>query len=113
MTGKPLIGLTTLEVIAFASHLQGDILSVIDANRGQYYVQRFRKVEELAPLSDPMLVDEAMLAPLAHGAKIAQTQPKAEDVAELAVAKWQNGERVFPIAPIYIREPDAKLSVHV
>ena len=113
VTGKPLIGLTTLEVIAFALGVHGDILSVIDAYRGQYYVQRFRRNAALRPLSDPMLVDAHMIEPLAHGAKIAQILPQAGHVAELAYVKWQKGEREFPSSPVYIREPDAKISASV
>ncbi len=108
-TGKPLIGLTTLETIAYGSGMEGDILAVIDAYRGQYYVQRFRMTDMLSPLSGPMLVDEAMLPALRHGAKMAQNLPDAEDVAKLAYARWSAGEREFPHAPLYIREPDAKL----
>ena len=108
-TGKPLIGLTTLEVIAYGAKLRGDIVSVIDAYRGQYYVQRFRMIEQLTPISAPMLIEEKTLPALAHGAKTVQETPKAEHVAELAYTKWQNGERKFRSSPLYIREPDAKL----
>lgn len=108
-TGKPLIGLTTLEVIASSAKLTGDILAIIDAYRGQYYVQRFRMIEHLTPLSDALLVYENILPALAHGANRVQTIPKAGDVAALAYAKWQAGEREFPDSPLYIREPDAKL----
>jgi len=109
-TKKPLIGLTTLEVIAYASKLQGDVLAIVDAYRGQYYIQRFRRIEKLTAVSDPMLVDEKMLPPLAHGAKKAQPGIiNAEDVAALAAEKWLAGEREFPTSPLYIREPDAKL----
>lgn len=112
-TGNPLIGLTTLEVIAYGSRLHGDILAVIDAYRGQYYVQRFRVAETLSPLSDPMLVDEKLLPALAHGAKKVQAIPDAENVAALAAYKWESGEREFPSAPLYIREPDAKLPASI
>jgi tRNA A37 threonylcarbamoyladenosine modification protein TsaB len=111
--GKPFIGLTTLEVMAFQSGLRGDILAVIDAHRGQYYVQRFRKMDRMVPLSDALLVDEKALMALAHGAKKAELSAKAQSVAALAYEKWQAGERSFPTNPLYIREPDAKLpAVH-
>lgn len=106
---KPLIGLTTLEVIAYGSRLRGDILSAINASRGQYYVQRFRIMDTLQPISEAMLVDEKLLPALGHGAKIVQEPPTAENVAALAAQKWEQGQREFPIAPLYIREPDAKL----
>lgn len=109
VSGKTMIGLTTLEVIAYGAQVRGDILAVINAHRGQYYVQRFRLLEEIIPLSDPMLVEEKMLAPLSHGAKRVEAIPTAEAVALLAYQKWQAGTRVFPDVPVYIREPDAKL----
>jgi tRNA threonylcarbamoyladenosine biosynthesis protein TsaB len=107
---KPLIGLSSLEVIAFAAQLKGDVLAVIDAHRGQHYVQRFRANGALTPQSDPLLVEEKNLPALAHGAKIVQTPPQARDAALLAAEKWAVGERNFPAAPLYIREPDAKVS---
>lgn len=108
-TNKPLIGLSVLEVMAHASKLQGDILSVIDAHRGQYYAQRFRRLKKLESVSDPMLVDAKLIPALAHGAKQVQAGITAEDVAALAHERWAAGKRKFPSAPLYIREPDAKL----
>jgi len=106
---QPLIGLSTLETIAFASTAQGDLLAVIDAHRGQYYAQRFRRNGVLVPQSDPLLVDAKTLPALAHGAKTVQEQPNAVSAARLAAEKWAGGERNFPATPLYIREPDAKL----
>jgi len=108
-TDKPLIGLTTLEVIAWGAQHKGDALAIIQAYRGQRYVQRFRLNGVLIPQSDPLLVDEKAVAALGHGAKILETPPQARDAASLATAKWAGGERSFPTAPLYIREPDAKL----
>jgi tRNA threonylcarbamoyladenosine biosynthesis protein TsaB len=107
--GKPLIGLTTLEVIAYSAGIQGDILAIIDAYRGQWYVQRFRKLEQMTALSDPLLVEEPSLQALSHGAKKVQEVPYATNVAGLAYYRWMQGEREFPAAPLYIRAPDAKL----
>ena len=109
VSGKPLIGVSSLEVIAHASGIRGDILAVINAYRGQYYVQRFRKVETLYAQSDAMVVDEKMLKPLSHGATLVESTPNATQVALLAYHKWQEGEREFPTLPLYIRPPDAKL----
>jgi tRNA threonylcarbamoyl adenosine modification protein YeaZ len=109
VAGKPFIGLSTLETIAFQSGIRGDVLAVIDAYRGQFYVQRFRVADTMVTASAPMLVDAKLVASLAHGAKKAQSLPGAKSVAALAYQKWKNGERTFPSAPLYIREPDAKL----
>ncbi len=106
---KPFIGLTTLEVIAWSTQIQGDVLAVINAYRGQCYVQRFRMNGPLVPQSDPLLVDEKSVSALGHGAKVVQSPLHARDVAMLAAEKWSLGERSFPTAPLYIREPDAKL----
>jgi tRNA threonylcarbamoyladenosine biosynthesis protein TsaB len=107
--GKPLIGLTTLEVLAWRSGIKGDVLAIIDAYRGQWYAQRFRMNGLPTPLSDPLLVDEKSLKALGHGAKTVHGVPYAADIAALANAKWASGERQFPTSPLYIREPDAKL----
>lgn len=106
---KPLIGLTTLEVIAWGTEHPGDVLATINAYRGQHYAQRFRKNGALIPQSDPLLVDDKAISALGHGAKIAETLPRARDTAALAALKWAAGERSFPTTPLYIREPDAKL----
>ncbi len=106
---KPLIGLTTLEVIAHASGISGDVLAVIDAYREQWYVQRFRMNGAAAAQSDPLLLDAKGLKALSHGAKIVETAPTARGLAALAYEKWMRGERIFTNSPLYIREPDAKL----
>jgi len=106
---KPLIGLTTLEVMAWSAQIRGDVLAIIDAYRNQRYAQRFRANGSLIPQSDPLLVEETAVAALGHGAKIIETPPNARNTALLAAEKWAAGERNFPAAPLYIRAPDAKL----
>ena len=107
--GKPLIGLTTLEVIAWGSGHTGDVLAVIDAYRGQHYAQRFQLNGHAVPQSDPLLVEERTVKALGHGALSVMQPPKARDAATLAAHKWMDGQRDFPRDPLYIREPDAKL----
>lgn len=109
VTGKPLIGLSALEVIAFESGVQGDVVAVIDAHRQQFYAQRFRMNGLPMPLSQPLLVEESALKALLHGAKRAESFFNAQGVAALAAAHWAQGRREFPMDPLYIREPDAKL----
>jgi tRNA threonylcarbamoyl adenosine modification protein YeaZ len=106
---KALIGLSTLETIAWGAQISADVLAVIDAYRGQFYVQRFRLNGNLIAQSDPLLIDEKALPALGHGAKVIQNPPHARDAAKLAAKKWAAGERNFPAVPLYIREPDAKL----
>lgn len=106
---KPLIGVNSLEVMAFASRAEGDVVAVIDAHRQQFYVQRFRLNGSLTAQSDPLLVEEMGLKALAHGARRLQNTFDAADVAALAHALWREGKREFPCEPLYLREPDAKL----
>lgn len=107
--GKPMIGVSTLETIAWGAKIEGDVLAVIDARRGQFYAQRFRRNGALVAQSEPLLVESRMLPSLGHGAKTVQAPTHARDAAGLAAAKWASGERDFPATPLYIREPDAKL----
>lgn len=106
---KPLIGVSSLEVIAFASELEGDVVAIIDAHRQQFYAQRFRMSGLPQPFSGPLLVEADALRSLAHGAKRASDPFDAQNVAALAHAQWAEGRREFPTEPLYIREPDAKL----
>lgn len=110
VSAKPMVGVNSLEVLAFSSEIQGDVVAVIDAHRQQFYAQRFRCLAGVvSELSPPMLVDEAGLRALAHGAKRVQGSWSANDVARLAQRQWATGRRDFPSEPLYIREPDAKL----
>lgn len=109
VSAKPMIGVGSLDVIAAASGLTGDVVAVIDAHREQFYVQRFRANGVPVPVSQPLLVEKQALGALAHGARRAQEDFTAEDVARLAGVYWAEGKREFPMDPVYIREPDAKL----
>lgn len=108
-TCKPLITLTTLETLAFGFEGPGDVLACIDAYRGEWYAQRFRAAGALIPQSDPLLVNDAALKALGHGATQVSGPIHARAVARLATYKWQAGERDFKRDPLYLRAPDAKL----
>lgn len=108
VTGKQLIGVSTLETIAYGAGLQCDVLATIDAYRGQYYLQRFRSNGALLAQSGALLVDAGKIDALGHGAKVIASLPHARDVAGLAYSKLLAGEREFPTNALYIREPDAK-----
>jgi tRNA threonylcarbamoyladenosine biosynthesis protein TsaB len=111
VTGKPLIGLSTLEVIAYSARDGKDVVAVINAYREQWYIQRFRMNGTMHAMCEPMLVDDKGKKAVAHGAKIVEAIPGAAMVAALAHDKWVRGERKWPTDPLYIREPDAKLPV--
>ncbi|MEI6729620.1 MAG: tRNA (adenosine(37)-N6)-threonylcarbamoyltransferase complex dimerization subunit type 1 TsaB, partial [Pseudomonadota bacterium] len=106
VANKPLIGLSTLEVIAFAADCEGDMVASIDAYRGENYVQRFNSGKAI---SEAMSIKKEAIADFAGDAKIVETLPNAEKLARLAAYKWQQGERDFSTSPLYIRPPDAKL----
>lgn len=106
---KKLVGLSTLEVMAFASGTIGDVAATIDAHRDQWYVQRFRVTEHgLTAQSDALLLDERARKALAHGAKSAERLPDATEVGKLAYLRWTRGDRDFSDAPMYLRAPDTK-----
>lgn len=107
--GKPLMGINALEAIAFSAGVEGDVAVAIDAHRGQFYAQRFRINGVPEVVSPEMLAEESGVKALAHGAKLVTTACNAEAVAKLADAWWRSGRREFPVDPLYIREPDAKL----
>ena len=129
--GLPLIGLTTLEVLAAGvpeALARGAILAVLEARRGEVYVQAFGA--GLEPLCDP-----AALAPDAALALVAERRPvlvgdAAPRLARLfgaravvapgdgqpdaAVAARLAASRPPPppgtaVAPLYLRAPDARM----
>jgi len=119
----PTVGIGTLE--ALAADAQGLVFSVIDARRGQLYLQGFDDGRALmAP--DALTAETAaariaeasqgrpftlvgsgapLLAGLAPGAKIVAAEgADARHVARLAAARDP-----APLKPLYLRAPDAKL----
>lgn len=133
---RPLIGVTSLELVALAAKeerpdVQFPVYSVIDARRGQVYLQPFSS--ELEPLEDPEMVDyEGMADRLSSGHWLlafhghadvlghcpcqegrVEWTPKpvtvhARQVAQLAMQKPEPFGREG-VHPLYIRPPDAKL----
>jgi len=132
-SGLPLVGITTLEAIAAgAAELstgQRSIATVIDARRGEVYIQCFGP--DMDPLSTPAALpyetaaaELAATAPLlvgtgvhlitpflAPGADVAREesaadQPRAVIIARRAAVHEPSDE---PPVPVYLRAPDAKL----
>lgn len=109
-SGKPMLGVGSLEVIAHMSEMEGDVAAIIDAHREQFYVQRFRMGGPVpVAVSEPLLADANGLRAVAHGAKRCMDAPDAKGVAALAAAYLKEGRKEFSAEPVYIREPDAKL----
>jgi len=119
----PTVGIGTLE--ALAADAQGLVFSVIDARRGQLYLQGFddgralMAPDALAAETAAARIAEAsqgrpftlvgsgapLLAGLAPGAKIVAAEgADARHVARLAAARDP-----APLKPLYLRAPDAKL----
>jgi len=119
----PVVGLGVLETLAAGQ--PGLVFAVMDAKRGQLYLQAF---EGGAPLMAPDALElgtaAARLAELAGGrpatlvgpgaALLADALPQAQVLAldhpdPVAVAHLAAVRSVVPPRPLYLRAPDAKL----
>jgi len=135
--GLPLVGVTTLEAIAFPVSAKPDevIVASFDARRDELYLQSFDAGHQ--PLTEPLLVsvDDAVAhltgtdfvlvgtgseilseklgaQGLRHRFSDAPAQPDALNVARIALARIAaEGAETFAKAPepLYLRAPDAKL----
>ena len=135
---RPLIGLSTLEVLAAgvpATERDGPVLAALDAGRGRLYAQLFDR--SLAPLTEPeALTAEALpgfVAAAANGAPLivagtgqavalaavlpaiearaatGSPTPDARVLVRCAAARADNGdEAATPVRPLYLREAGAK-----
>jgi len=132
----PLIGVTTLEAVAEGLPAgEGKVrVTAFDARRGELYVQAFEG-EALTPLTDPQIlkVEDAASAVIAaaggtaieiagtgagllqdaltgQGVKAAAPEVEAHpDAALIAPIAATRAIPALPPAPLYLREPDAKL----
>lgn len=128
---RPLIGLTTLEVLAAAvpaAQRGGSVMAAIDARRGEIYGQVF--APDLSPLGEAAarsaeaLAGEPWRAPVQVVGTAAQSMaallgegaapfpgdgcPDALVAAQLAARRPLPAVGV-PVAPLYLRPPDARL----
>lgn len=116
----PVVGVGSLE--ALAEPERGDVLAVLDAKRGQVYLQAFSggapvsapdalpieiaaaRVAEFAP--DILIgTGAALLAGLRTGARVVE----ADTTDPVAVARLAAARTPVPPRPLYLRAPDAKL----
>lgn len=125
VTGLPLIGITSLEALAYHAYLQqaATVLAAIDAGRGQYYGQYF---DQMTASTDPLLYanDGDINADYVIGnAKLSQYNgtliphanglPTAKEIGQKAVFRLKNESAIItehnaPLLPLYVRPPDAK-----
>lgn len=124
--GKPCIGVGVLEALAASNPGQGLTVAVIDAKRGQVYVQVFDAAAALmAPDALPIEDAAARLAELWRGGPVRLVGPGGHLLAEVA-PEIEILERAgpdplavcalaaarpadVPARPLYLRAPDAKL----
>ena len=120
---KPAVGIGTLE--ALAAQASGLVFPVIDARRGQLYLQAFEggralmapdavtsevacaRIAELSQGRPFTLVGSgaALLADFAPSATVIEAEgADARDVARLSLTRAPG-----PLKPLYLRAPDAKL----
>lgn len=116
----PVVGVGSLE--ALAQPEQGSVLAVLDAKRGQVYLQAFADgaavsapdvlpietaAARLAEMDSETLVGTgaALLAQMRPGARIIEI----DHADPVAVAKIAAARAPTPPRPLYLRAPDAKL----
>lgn len=133
-SGKPAVGVTTLEAIAAAQPpAAGSLIVAIDAKREDLYIQQFAGGVLWRPSGAPVAQLPAVVAPPAGPFAIAgdgaarlyaaldadargrvtlladHALPDAAVVARLAAARLLSGEAIVSPRPLYLRPPDAKL----
>jgi len=118
--GIPAVGIGSLE--ALAAPERGDVVAVLDAKRGQVYLQAFSggaavsapdalpietAAARLAEFAPDILIGTgaALLADVRPGVRVIDT-----DVTDpVAVARLAAARSPVPPRPLYLRAPDAKL----
>ena len=122
--GKPCVGVGSLEALAASAAGAGLTAAVIDAKRGQVYLQAFEAgAAVMAPDALPLETAAARLAELWKGGPLrligpgapllAEAAPGAETILRAAPAPEAicalASKRSTPARPLYLRAPDAKL----
>lgn len=107
--GVPCVPVTTLQAIALGTN--GTVCVLIDARRGQAYVQRF---EDGRAASEPELRphDEVVSAGEARGVGLVAMMPRNAPPDTFpdpeAMARAAGALPAAPLRPFYLRAPDAK-----
>lgn len=102
-----LIGISTMEALSYLQN--GDVIAVLEAGRGHYYAQLF---SNHIATSDIWLAGSEEILKFSQSHKIIGTFHEQQIFPDsryfIKALKMYNDKK--EIAPIYIREPDAKIS---
>jgi tRNA threonylcarbamoyladenosine biosynthesis protein TsaB len=108
----PTIGVSTLEALSILK-VENDIVSTLNASRGEVYCQRFcdgipkSNIEVLSLETAKKFVDDSEVTGFLGNNEL----PDAQKAGMCALRKLHNHSIVnFPLEPLYIREPDALVS---
>lgn len=108
-SGKPLIGVTTLEVLAAMSG-KAPVLALVDTKRNDYYGGSFGSDGVSLEAARIWSADEVMAVRQAGGMHIIQDTPDAVVLARLAAVLPVSGTE---ITPIYLREAEVSVSKRI
>lgn len=131
--GKPCLGVTSLEAIAFPVRgevKKGELIAAcFDARRNEAYLQLF--TSDLSPYMAPALIslDEmggllpdvnivavgtgaSLILERAASAREAAASPLPDARSVAAIAASRNAEDALPPNPLYLRAPDAKVQTN-
>ena len=126
---KPIVPISLLEVVATAANVDGPVISLLDAGRGEVYVGEYEIRRAMATVRNERLVSRNEFLSIARGflvstpdAVLAQTAQEAglttnlvtvgsEAIAQVGWRKLQAGETVPPeqLEANYIRRSDAEI----
>jgi tRNA threonylcarbamoyladenosine biosynthesis protein TsaB len=126
---KPIVPVSLLEVVAVASNAKGDLLSALDAGRGEIYVGEYQIHGDTARATNEQLLAKKDLPSAAEGRIVATTDANlaqimrdqaltvhlvsigAEAVCRVGWYKLKAGETAAPeqLEANYIRRSDAEI----
>lgn len=116
--GKPMIGVSSLDLLAHAyRHAGNDLVSVIDARRGEVYAARYEVTAgELKRVMEPtVLAPDDLLSQLGGALLVGDTlrpaifdRPSADALATIAPS--YDLVSANTVQPLYLRKSDAELN---
>lgn len=128
--GKPIAAVSLLEALALATHLEGDVLTVLDAGRNEVYIGEYAVAATNAVMRRERLAGREEFFACAANAAIVTAEsaiteeaqrrglrvqpveyPRSDAIARIGWRKIQSGETVAPehLEANYIRRSDAEI----